>query len=56
MVHKSLLKNIGGKKGWEAENRFQQTLLTLCLKIQHLKYRRRHSLAAAKCKWGEIKL
>lgn len=38
----------------EAENRFQQTLLTLCLKIQHLKYRRRHSLAAAKCKWGKL--
>lgn len=54
MVHESLLKNIGEKIGTEAENRFQQTLLTLCLEIQHLKYRRRHSLAAAKCKWGKL--
>lgn len=53
MVHESLLKNIR-KIGTEAENRFQQTLLTLCLKIQHLKYRRRDSLAAAKCKWGKL--
>lgn len=53
MVHKSLLKNIR-KIGTEAENHFQQTLLTLCLKIQHLKYRRRNSLAAAKCKWGKL--